>query len=206
MKTKFFTGLLMFFAVFLSTSASAVSIGFEGMVANQSTPYIESGYSIFAPDEHLHGFFDPVNFDTNVQMANDTKGTEFWKNDFGLFDLISLEVTNVFGLDKTTGTFGIQIDGLIGGAVQVSKQLASGTTGTINFLSDNASWGAIDEVQFWYESQGSYGNLSTFLGDDFKFDNLVVVEASAVPVPAAAWLFFSALGGLGILRRKQAIT
>jgi len=54
----------------------------------------------------------------------------------------------------------------------------------------DSSWNALERVEF---SMG---------GDGFgaSIDNLVV---TAVPVPAAVWLFGSALAGLGWMRRKQ---
>ena len=54
--------------------------------------------------------------------------------------------------------------------------------------------------------------LVTFIanGDGFGFGGLTAVEidninVAAVPIPAAVWLFGSALTGLGWLRRKQTV-
>jgi hypothetical protein len=202
-----FTGLLMFLAIFLSASASAVPVtmALETLAADQDDAFHEGGYNVVAPGAHMHATFNTINFTNAAQLAADTSGMILSKDDAGQFDLISLDTFNVLGLDVTTGSFAIQIDGIVGGAVQVSKQLLSGTTGLINFLSESALWSGLDEVRFWYESQPTgFGSFSAFAGDDFKFDNIVVeATVSAVPVPAAVWLFFSALGGLGIMRRKQ---
>ena len=51
-------------------------------------------------------------------------------------------------------------------------------------------------VDFFIRQSGFASNQSTIYIDDF------VVSGNAVPVPAAAWLFGSALIGLGICRKK----
>lgn len=214
MKTKIFTGILMCFAVLLSTSASAVPVtmALETLGADQDTPFVENGFVIQAPGEHLHATFNlgfglPGVGTNAAQMAADTTGTRLNQVGGGLFDLLSLEASNVIGHDAIgQGSFAVQIDGLLGGVVQASMQLSSGTVAVIDFVSAGG-WLSLDEVQFWYSSQGAFGNFSSFTGDDFKFDNIVVEAAtvSNVPVPAAVWLFFSALGGLGVMRRKQAV-
>ena len=203
------TGVAAFSAIFLSTSASAVAVmEMEGVVVNQDTPYIESGYTISAPGEHLHAVLDEAEFDNGVQMANDTHGMLWKKVDSGQFDLVSLFALKVRGTDvkpSNPGPFALQIDGVVDGAVTVSKQLFTGDAGTINFLSENALWSGLDEVQIWYESAVSFGNPGSFTGDNFEFDTLTfqATPVSNVPVPAAVWMFFSALGGLGLVRRKQ---
>ncbi len=208
-KNKFITGLLACSAVFFTASASAVTVmEMEGMATNQVTPYSEGGYSISAPGEHLHSVLDDAEFDGAAQMANDTEGMLLRKDDGGKFDLVNLTSLALRGSDikpSNPGPFALQVDGIIDGSVAVSKQLMSGTTGVIDFLSENASWGGLDEVHFWYESAGGFGHPSTFVGDDFKFDALTVQAAStsAVPVPAAVWLFISAVGGLGFMRKRK---
>ena len=210
MKTKFFTGLLVLFAVFLSNSASAVPVTMEleTLAADQDTPYIEEGFSIQAPGEHLHATFNsqlslPGAFTNAGQMAADTTGTLLTRVGGGAFNMLSLEAINVLGTDAlgAGSTYAVKIEGLLGAVSQGITLLTSGTVAVIDF----ASWlGPVDQVQFSYESQGSYGNFSTFTGDDFKFDNITLeATVSSVPVPAAVWLFFSALGGLGVMRRKQ---
>ena len=204
---KTLTGLLMFFVAFLSMSAFAVEMTLENLSADQDDPYSELGYSIVAPNAHLHGTFNTSNFTNAAQQAADTSGVRFTKNDAGKFDFISLEAVNVLGLDATSGSFALQIDGIVNGATKVSKQLTTGTSGLVNFLSENELWTGLDEVQFWFESQPTgFGSFSTFSGDDFKFDNInVEATTSVVPVPAAVWFFVSGLAGLGYLRKKQPV-
>ena len=58
-------------------------------------------------------------------------------------------------------------------------------------------WLNLEAVRFWAEGNGfGYGYATV------ELDNVVV---SAVPIPAAVWLFGSALAGLGWLKRKQTV-
>lgn len=215
MKIKaLFLGLLISVGLFISASASAVPVtmALETLSADQDTPFIENGFLIEAPGEHLHATFNnqlslPGAFTNAAQMAADTTGTRLARVGGGLFDLISLEAINVLGSDALPGGsgFAVQIDGLVSGVVQTSMQISSGTIAVLDFVSAGG-WTGLDEVQFWYKSQGAFGNFSSFTGDDFKFDNIVVeASVSQVPVPAAVWLFVSALTGLSVMRRKAVV-
>jgi len=66
-----------------------------------------------------------------------------------------------------------------GGTVQVSI----GVSGPFNF---DSSWQDLEKVEFIVQP----GSLDS-------------IKASVVPIPAAVWLFGSALAGLGWIRRKQ---
>jgi hypothetical protein len=214
MKAKLFSGFFIVIAVLISANASAVPVTMtlESLSADQDRPYIENGFFVEAPGEHLHATFNnqftlPGAFTNAAQMAADTTGTRLAQVGGGLFNLISLEAVNVLGSDALPGGtgFAVQIDGLLNGVVQTSMQLSSGTVAVLDFVGAGG-WTGLDEVQFWYQSQGAFGNISSFTGDDFKFDNIVIeASVSQVPVPAAAWLFISAIGGLGVMRRKQAV-
>ncbi len=55
-------------------------------------------------------------------------------------------------------------------------------------------WLNLESVRFWAEGNGFGAGYATV-----ELDNIVV---GAVPIPAAVWLFGSALAGLGWMRRK----
>jgi hypothetical protein len=64
----------------------------------------------------------------------------------------------------------------------------------------DSDWSAVHSVQIGHQttvSQISYGVVH-----NPSIDNFV---ATVVPVPAAVWLFGSALAGLGWMRRKQTV-
>lgn len=92
-----------------------------------------------------------------------------------------------------------------GGSKVAETTIANGFTGTVDFLAQDAGFGDVDYVEFFFTD--FYRQLPSSLGDgafDFKFDNIVVDTAAVVPVPAAVWLFGSGmLGLLSFGKRKQ---
>lgn len=81
--------------------------------------------------------------------------------------------------------------GLVAGGSQPLGPFAAGPVGT-------GDWLNLDEVEFYVLSSGVVGGFDTL---SLTLDN---INASVVPIPAAVWLFGSALAGLGWLRRKPA--
>jgi hypothetical protein len=105
------------------------------------------------------------------------------------FDLFSVDFSNNYsGLELyVTGFYSG------GGTVQASVMADGINWQTLTFGSE---WTGLDRVEFLTP-------VSTeIVGNSAAIDNIVV---SAVPVPAAVWLFGSALAGLGWMRRKQAV-
>jgi len=84
-----------------------------------------------------------------------------------------------------------------GGVLQKQINLTSmvtQTSGTLTTVLFDSSWADLVSVDIGFD-----------LGSDFEAgvpDNIVV---NTVPIPAAAWLFGSALAGLGWLRRKPKV-
>jgi hypothetical protein len=85
-----------------------------------------------------------------------------------------------------------------GGTQVAETTIANGFTGTIDFLAANAGFCEVDYVEFFFTD--FYRVKPSSLGDtalDFEFDNIVVgATVSAVPVPAAVWLFGTGIIGL----------
>ena len=94
------------------------------------------------------------------------------------------------------------------GGVQVASAIITeGDEGAaFNFLQADAGFGEVDYVEFFFTD--FYRVKPSIFGDaalDFEFDNIVVGGVvSAVPVPAAVWLFGTGIMGLlSFGRRKQ---
>jgi len=98
-----------------------------------------------------------------------------------LFDLASVDLSSWYDTTLTvTGYYAA------GGTVTTSFfNIGSVFLTTVNF---DSSWTGLEKVAF--DSAGSPGII----------DNITV---QAVPIPAAVWLFGSALAGLGWMRRRQ---
>jgi len=93
-----------------------------------------------------------------------------------------------------------------GGAQVAAATLLNGVTGKFDFLAADSGFGNVDYVEFFFTDFERIKPSS--LGDtalDFEFDNIVV---SAVPVPAAVWLFGTGLIGLSSFgkRKQKALT
>ena len=77
----------------------------------------------------------------------------------------------------------------LGGQVSTNLLLPASVQTNISF---NSAWSGLQSVTFSAAASGSA----------IGYDNFVF---SAVPIPAAVWLFASALAGLGWMRRRQAV-
>ncbi len=94
----------------------------------------------------------------------------------------------------------------VGGAQVAETTISNGFSGIVDFLAADAGFGAVDYVEFFFTDfytlkPSSFGDTTL----EFEWDNIVIgTEISAVPVPAAVWLFGTGIVGLlSIGRRKQ---
>ena len=104
---------------------------------------------------------------------------------------------------KTPGLFDVlNVSGklTLGGTLEVDllNGFTPGANDTLNFLTFGSIAGAFDH--FILPTFGNGQTLHLNFGP-----NGIALSASAVPIPAAAWLFMSALGGLGLMRRRAVI-
>ena len=77
-------------------------------------------------------------------------------------------------------------------------------TGDVHFAQSDSNWNTIT-YNYTFDATATHFKavlVGTNAGE-VGFDNLQIDSAAAVPVPAAAWLFGSALAGLVAVRRKK---
>jgi hypothetical protein len=85
-----------------------------------------------------------------------------------------------------------------GGGGSLWGELAGGGSASLTSPVGTADWLNLQEVTFYAYGDGyGLGGLTSI-----QIDNISV---SAVPVPAAVWLFGSALAGLGWMRRRKTV-
>ena len=83
------------------------------------------------------------------------------------------------------------------------EQVLANSTGEFNFYAPNAETGAVlPNVWMTGFEMYSYSEGVVDRGELF-FTATRLENIEAVPVPAAAWLFGSALAGLSVIRRKN---
>ena len=97
----------------------------------------------------------------------------------------------------TDGTTGIKVESWAAGA-------GIDNSGEIDFNGNGESW---ETYTYDYTIAAGADSFKIVLlgnvGAQTSFDNVGIQVASAVPVPAAAWLFGSALAGLVAVRRNK---
>ena len=162
------------------------------------TTYMEVGYSLvignagaaYFVDNNTSGFPGVIDFDDDVLEFNDPTLSSFsmTKDDGELFDLISVE-TGSLGRDvNDDGSF--VFTGIFGSGGTVTQTILGVAPG----VTTNLFTGFVGLSSLVVTSNDGHFPV---------MDNISV--ASAVPIPAALWLFGSGLLGLiGIARRKKA--
>ena len=122
---------------------------------------------------------------SGVMGAEVSHGLSISTVDGSSFDFISA----YFGMTHPGDEYARNIfEGVRNGQVIYSTNIASGQVPTLNQF----NWLSIDEIRV-----SSYFNTGYFIMDDIQY------SVSAVPIPAAVWLFCSGLIGLaGFAKRK----
>ncbi|MCP3908411.1 MAG: VPLPA-CTERM sorting domain-containing protein [Oceanicoccus sp.] len=169
--------------------ASPVTIDFESLAAGDVTGPDVDGFSTFSTDGFdflVKGGLGDVGgnqYASSIHSGNFFEpGTlvSFSRTDNSAFALLDLDILQCQGACTIWG-------GINGGS--------SISTTNVNDLG-TGDWLNLSSAEVYGGTQ-----ISPPITYALDVDNIVV--ASAVPVPAAVWLFGSALAGLGRMRRKQ---
>lgn len=183
-------GAIVTLALF-GSAANAATITFDSLIGSNGDPYaghIEQGYGVqVASGEWLeaHANGNPT---PSIFGRSSTGVIEVSRVDSSLFYFSSVDLDDaVNSPPPVSGTF--FIEGLLDGGVV----FAFGDTLPWDFddVTNPFAGIAIDNLRFTIQK----GSVT------YNIDNISV---SAVPIPAAVWLFGSGLGLLGWLRRRQA--
>ena len=181
----------------LSPALGATIIDFSDVPPEdmQSLVVVSNGY-VFSYDDTDNPGITPYidgNYSVCAACQNSTSFT-FAEADNLAFELQSLD------------TYGVAFEGLFQFEANVTGYKNDGSTvlttlgwfyqGNVLNYSFDSTWNDLSYVEI------AVDNWSGSAGAGMYFDNIVV---STVPVPAAGWLFGSALAGLGWMKRKQTI-
>lgn len=188
--------ILVFILMFAGT-ANATVIDFESgldpLFTYSSDAY---AYSTTAAGSGYNTLYDYTGSSTVAINGFEGSPTTFsWANT-GTFDLSSFLITGAWGSQTLT------IEGLLDG-VSIFSSLLAVTNDTVSVFSPG--WSGIDAFRIAIGTDYvPIVSSSIGSGQHWALDNLTVNETvSPVPVPAAAWLFGSALlGFFGFSRRK----
>ena len=201
-------------AAFFSCAASLaanVTIDFEALpdqtglgcgpvCTSDPAQWIDKGFVIAGSDSVANGSFaggvvspgigfapDPSDFGMRSLLICGTCGPfelVLTQQNGQAFNLLSFDLTSAFpgGGDEWT------ITGAIAGGGDLVTTITTGADITAAF---DATWVNLDSVTILAAADGAL---------DYRLDNIVV---TAVPIPAAVWLFSSALAGLGFVSQRK---
>jgi len=185
----------------LGTTTQAAQLTFHSELSNPGaiTPGSEFSVNIFVDADNtireLVGGKLRIQYETNLLTASDARvATEFtipqgpWETDFSS----TTSDTATGEIDMTFGAFG---------APEGNQTLL---IGTIDFIAENVGSSSLRFSAA--DGNGSFvgldnGGIATPF-NDAAFENQPIA-VSAVPIPAAIWLFGSAVFGLGIVGNKR---
>ena len=198
-----------------SASVCGTTLDFDDLSPASGVPLIYEGYV-------FEGFIDNApqpdwNFPAGVEPYNDGSAlscvptTNYWlESNCGismehssgdLFSLHSLDMAyrDLFngGTSAYASVIGYSASGGLVSATgfDLEPPLSGGVFEQRSFVFDS-TWTNLARVEFKFQAVNSGGFAAGFV------DNISV---TAVPIPAAVWLFGSALAGLGWMRRKQTV-
>jgi hypothetical protein len=191
-----------FLLLALTFNAQASTVDFEDTAANFQLDPFTSGGLTFTP---ISGFI----LTTSSRNSGSDNGTNaliaglghYAGDDLGgdfSFNKTDNSVFNLDSLDSGTTWFSDLVGG-IGSVVITGHQLDGGTlsqTLYLNYQYANYAFGWSNLISVEVSSNSNLGYVA--------YDN-INIDGTSVPVPAAVWLFGSALAGLvGVGKRKQA--
>lgn len=191
-----------------STTSLAPVIADSGVTADN----LEAGPGI---DVNNFSTFNFGNWDpANTSFADAVADDEFWTFGFDALTDISLTTMDIRLDRSSTGPDDFEIRATVNGANEVSilTHDYNDSGAGVNFLDvDLSVIGALsagDSVEFVLAAFNAESTAGTFDLETITFpdgtDGITINgEISAIPVPAAAWLFGSALCGLTIVRKKN---
>jgi len=183
----------------LSPALAATIIDFSDVPPEdqESLVMVSNGYVFSYDDTDNPGLFPSIIDDAYVMFAAAQNHTSFSFAEAGglAFGLQSLDTygeawENYFDFSATVT--GYKNDG---NTVNASLGSFYPHDDVLTYSFDS-TWDDLNSVEI------EVYNWSGSLGAGMFFDNIVV---STVPIPAAVWLFGSALAGLGWMRRKQTV-
>lgn len=191
------TTVLALVAVMASSTAvaSTITIDFEHAISYEGPPelpesvWVTQGFRFETSDGNLIdiGVGDAA---ASPNMSYCPGCTASMTSDTGqTFSLHSLDMLNTL---PVTEDGPITITGFFAGGSQVQTVL--NVDANYNTFFFDSTWVDLVEVTLGATVGGGFNGVAV--------DNIVV---TAVPIPAAAWLFGSALAGLGWIRRKQTV-
>jgi len=189
--------LSLLLAGLFAGTAQAVTITFDAQsLGSISNPLVIGDFTFYASGADI---IEESPGDNALQLSGSGSTSPFG-DDAGPL-IISMVSTSgnpfaFYGADVSgtslNGTADSGYYGLVAGGAHPLGPYAAGAVGT-------GDWGNLDEVRFEVYSYGVVGGFDAL---SITIDN---VNASVVPVPAAVWLFGSALAGLGWMRRKSKV-
>ncbi|MGI9291504.1 MAG: VPLPA-CTERM sorting domain-containing protein [Gammaproteobacteria bacterium] len=202
--------LIVSLLLLAGAAANAATVTFENMPLNDSCGFnpIPCLQSITTPEGFVfsHTNTDGFGYEEVRVVSSSNDGnylTTFFDPSYGGTDLrITHEYGSAFDLQSLDTTYSSQAGYVsIRGYDEFDNQVAyeyltSLSSNWVN-LSFDDSWNAVHSVVI---EGGYFCAFSNCVGIPNGVDNFT---ASVVPIPAAAWLFGSALAGLGFIKRKQ---
>lgn len=183
--------LLMMFSS--ATSAATINIDFESVPLGTEAPLTIDGFLFDAPTALVPVISDAPGGGQRLEM-----GALGYTDSGGNAGPISFEMTRTDGLSFAYLSGDVTGGGAyFGGGVSVIGTKTGGGIATDPI--GTGDWLDLVKVTFSVSSSGPPSSPEVLI---VTADNITV---SVVPIPAAAWLFGSALAGLGWMRRKRLV-